>query len=160
MRTIVFGMLLAATAMSAEDSPLVALAKRVNRAKSKTMVITNETVTHSKGRFSQASGDATPAPLPTPAASSPAPAAPTPQAKPVALPAPQRTPLPGEVGSGAYGESTARIIEPQSSARNIEPGVRAQPMGPTVVAPVLPESSARNITPTAAPVQGTEKKQQ
>ena len=169
MRTIAFGLLFAATMLSAEDSPLVALAKRANRAKSKSMVITNETVTHSKGRFSQASGDGatvTVATAPSPAAATPTAGATPAASRPAAAPS-QRITLPGEVGSGAYGASTARIIEPQSSARNIEPtGARAtapvgttQPMGPTVVAPVMPQSSARNITPTAAPIQGTDKKQ-
>ena len=168
MRTIAFGLLLAATLVSAEDSPLVALAKRATRAKSKTMVITNETVTHSKGRFSQASGDSTTA-APAPAAAATPVPAPRSQQNPAVLTAPLKTTLPGEVGSGAYGPSTARIIEPQSSARNIEPtGARptapaattVQTIGPTVVAPVTPQSTARNITPTAAPIQGTDKKQQ
>ncbi|HUR79408.1 MAG TPA: hypothetical protein VM733_01485 [Thermoanaerobaculia bacterium] len=170
MRTLVIGMLLATAMVSAEDSPLVALAKRSNRAKSKIPVITNQSVAHSKGRFSQSSGDAvTPVTV-----AAPSPAAPTPvaAATPVAAkPAPAVNPritMPGEVGSGAYGASTARIIEPQSSARNIDPtGVRAtaptaatQPMGPTIVQPVTPQSSARNIAPVAAPIQGLEKKQQ
>jgi hypothetical protein len=125
-------MLLAATLVSAEDSPLVALAKRANRAKSKTTVITNETVLQSKGRFSQAPGAAmtTVAPLP----STPAAAAPTPPASPAARAPRESTTQPGEIGSGAYGASSARMIEPQSTARN--------------------------ITPTAAPIQQVEKKKQ
>ena len=62
--------LLVAGVAVAEDSPLVAAAKRTNRANPKAKVITNETVTQSKGRLSVASGTQKPIVMPSPSAPS------------------------------------------------------------------------------------------
>src|SRR5687767_10909702 len=77
MLRITIVLLLVAGVASAEDSPLVALAKRTNRKASKTPVITNQTV--GRGRIAIPTGGAppTPAAAATPAApATPAPVAP------------------------------------------------------------------------------------
>ncbi|HEX2123617.1 MAG TPA: hypothetical protein VHL59_18450 [Thermoanaerobaculia bacterium] len=164
LRTALVVLLVAGVA-SAEDSPLVALAKRTNRKASKTPVITNETVAASKGRLSMAAGDTTastgtqetsaavvagpvsPARLAPQAKADAQPQAPAPAA--AAVVDPYRTPT--------NPASTVRNIEPQSSARNTDPQVTARTIDPSA-APVnanpqstartiAPESTARNIQP-------------
>lgn len=170
-------LLLATFAVSAEDSPMVALAKRANRKASKTPVITNDTVAASRGRFSQPTGEAPvqPPTRPTTATAStiattvtpPAPARP-PEVATVPAPRPQQpVALPGQVGSGAFAPSTARNIEPQSTARNITPAATtvstiqpqssARTIQTTSGQPITPQSTARNIQPQAVPVQGVKK---
>ena len=168
LRAIV-GLFLIASVVSAEDSPLVALAKRANRKASKTPVITNETVARSRGRFSLPAGQetATAAEVKSasavPSAATPPPVPmPTPAVTPPPAPAPAQGVTPGTLGTGAYAASTARNIVPQSSVRNIEPQSSARTTLPastarSIPAPtapiVVPESTARNIQPQAAPVQ-------
>ena len=136
--------LLLTTAMvsAAEDSPLVALAKRTNRKAGKTPVITNATLgasTTGKGRVSMPEGEALPLP------SVPASAAPK-AAAPAAAPAPRAAAAaPAAPATPAYPSSTARIIEPQSSIRSIVPSAAAG---------MAPQSTARNVEPQAvAPVK-------
>ena len=133
-------LLLASVSVLADDSALVAMAKRTHRAASKTPVITNDTLAASKGRISVASGTAS-APAPSsytpPSTSAPQHAgvavapnklAPTydnftvPQA--VAGTAPQSSVRNTPVESTARSEapsSSARTIQPESTARNIDP---------------------------------------
>src|SRR5688572_27283292 len=90
--------------VSAEDSPLVALAKRTNRKASKTPVITNDTIAATKGRISMGGGEGTTTASNTKATSAPAakapaakaaasPAPPTPQAAPAASQTPAAAPV-------------------------------------------------------------------
>jgi len=148
-------LLLLATVASAEDSPLVALAKRSNRAASKTVVITNETVTASKGRISDPAGDTQPAqttsaPATPRAAATPAPArTPTPQATPAAAPAYPAKKTGAVAASPEYAlPTTARNIEPQSTVRNVDPQSTARNVDPqSTVKNVDPQSTARTIEP-------------
>lgn len=156
-------LLLASVSVLADDSDLVALAKRTHRATSKTPVITNDTLAASKGRISISSGTASP-PAPAPAAmpavsttSAPAPKPVAQHAAGVAV-APNRVSapidnvtLPAEVAPTAPqtssvhyspAEGTARSVTPESTARNIEPTSTARN--------IQPESTVRNadiITP-------------
>lgn len=159
IRVAAVAFLLVTVSAAAEDSPLVALAKRTNRQASKRPVITNETLAKSSNKVSFASGDSLPAPaLPK------APSTPTSQQtanSPVAQNAPKD--LAGQAGN--YPTSTARTIDPQSSARTIDPQSTAgtiQPTSDTVrqinptstAANIQPQSTAQNIVPqTANPPQ-------
>jgi len=144
-------LLLFAGAALAQDSPLVALAKRSNRAASKTVVITNETIAASKGRISSADGDtqnsqttAAPAPARPTAARTASPQAPaTPAAKPAAKTAAVVAP------AAEYSlPSTARNIEPQSTVRNVDPQSTVRNVDPqSTVKNVDPQSTARTIEP-------------
>lgn len=159
MRTIVVGLLLATAVVSAEDSPLVALAKRSNRTVSKTRVITNDTVGGgSRGRVSMSTGEAVPLPR-TGAAPAPAAAPATPQAPPTpqAPATPQATTPPA---ASPYGTSTVRNVEPQSSARVIAPASSGRTIAPASTSRTIdatnagridPQSTARNIQPQAVP---------
>jgi len=148
-------LLLASVSALADDSDLVALAKRTHRATSKTPVITNDTLAASKGRISISSGTAS-TPAATPAVM-PAVSTSTPAAKPVAQQAsvavaPNRVSAPidnvtvpaavastePQSSSVHYtpAESTARIMTPESSARDIQPQSTARN--------IQPESTVRN----------------
>ena len=145
-KTAIGVLLFVSVVAQAEDSPLVALAKRTNRKASKTPVITNETVAKSGGRVSIASGPATPLPVlpPAPAVATAAPTAP-------AKEAPSTT----DVGP----PTTARNIDPASSARTIDPASGAGQIEPqsytvrsidpttTTVRSIDPASSAQNVAP-------------
>lgn len=149
LRTTLALLLFAAVA-SAQDSPLVALAKRSNRAASKTVVITNETLATSKGRVSTSESETqvaqtTSAPAP---ATSPAPAAaPQAAAKPATRPASAASavvPPPAEYSL----PSTARNIEPQSTVRNVDPQSTVRNVDPqSTVKNIDPQSTARTIDP-------------
>lgn len=172
MRTMILGLLLTTTLVSAEDSPLVALAKRTNRTVSKKPVITNATLSGSagKGRVSMSSGEAVPLPsiaaAPARAQSAAAVAAAaatpaTPQAPATAAPA-ATTPATPAPAVSAYGASTVRNIDPQSSARAIAPAstgrtIEAASTSRTIEATnagrIDPQSTARNIQPQAVPAQ-------
>jgi hypothetical protein len=144
MRTLMLGLLLTTAMVSAaEDSPLVALAKRTNRKAAKTPVITNATLAGStigKGRVSMPAGEALPLPR------VPSAAAPQAAATPAAAPAPRAAAAaPVATTTPAYPSSTARIIEPQSSIRSIVPSAAAG---------MAPQSTARNVeTQAVAPVK-------
>lgn len=149
--------LLAVTAI-AEDSPLVALAKRSHRAESKTPVITNDTLIKS-GRASFATGDPANAPTLPPAQSAPAPAASAPSpATPVAQPR-FNYPAPGADAQQATSssvrnidptQSTVRYIEPQSTVRNIDTAVTVRNIDPQSTANNIdPQSTARTIEPVS-----------
>ncbi len=158
---------------SAQDSPLVALAKRTNRKASKTPVITNETVAASKGRLSTAAGDTTASTSTQTAVVagtvSPAPMAPQAKAKAEAQAQAQAQAATPEVPAyrtPTNPASTVRNIEPQSSARNTDPQITARTIDPSA-APVNanPQSTARTIAPestarTIQPQQTTSKPQQ
>jgi len=153
-------LLLAGVSVLADDSDLVALAKRTHRATSKTPVITNDTLAASKGRISISSGPAS-APAPAPAAMpavSTTTSAPAPQHAAGVAVAPNRVSapidnvsMPAEVAPTAPqtssvhyspAEGTARSVTPESTARNIEPTSTARN--------IQPESTVRNadiITP-------------
>lgn len=73
--------LLFATTLAAEDSPLVALAKRTNRTKPKSKVITNETLSKSGGHIATTDAQA-PLPAPLPATATTAQQPKTPAAAP------------------------------------------------------------------------------
>ncbi|HVG24073.1 MAG TPA: hypothetical protein VND45_07970 [Thermoanaerobaculia bacterium] len=154
MRKTIFAVLvLSAAVVSAEDSPMVALAKRSNRKASKAPLITNETIARSRGHVSLPAGTAVNAPAPLPAtvdaATTPA-AAPTPRA---AATEPARTDALGR----SYAPSSARNIAPESTARNITPTSSARTINPTTAAGNItpqttagridPRSTARTITP-------------
>src|SRR3954470_17286907 len=133
-RTIL-AVLLLATVASAEDSPLVALAKRSNRSASKLPVITNESVASSKGRISFTAGEtpsvqASAGHVPAPASSTVAPTTPAPPA------ARAYTPTTASAATSAdYNlPSTARNIEPQSSATKTEPQSTARTIEPSSAA--------------------------
>jgi hypothetical protein len=169
----IVGLLLVAAVASAEDSPLVALAKRANRKASKTPVITNDTVARSRGRFSLPAGQETATAADVSSASAGSAASPAAPPPPAAMPAPVVTPkpaaaptqgvTPGTLGTGAYAESTARNIqpaqstvrniEPQSSARNVTPASSARSIPAPTPPTVVPQSTARNIQPQVVPVQ-------
>jgi hypothetical protein len=150
-------LLLLATVAAADDSPLVALAKRSKRTASKTPVITNETLEASKGRISYAADASS-----TPSTSAPVPAA----AKSTAVPADsqprKQAPAAGPAATAAteYSlPSTARNIEPQSTVtlttpqstvHNVDPQSTARAADPQSTARnVDPQSTARNIEPAA-----------
>jgi len=135
---------------SAEDSPLVALAKRTNRKAAKAPVITNETLARGKGRVSLPEGE--PAPLPSIATTSASAvataAATTPQ--PVQQPERPRVAPPAAPVTPAQNApaSTVRNIEPQSSARFITPAASTvRTVQPSAAAPVNPQSTAGRIDP-------------
>jgi hypothetical protein len=144
------GLLLVATvaSASAQDSPLVALAKRTNRKAPKTTVITNETVAAASGRLSMPAGDASKAAAPATSSTARPEAqvngasvqtvAPPPAAKAKAQPQTAEQPRRTTVRN-IQPESTARNLDPASSARNIQPE--------STVRNVQPESSARNVEP-------------
>src|SRR6266576_1102851 len=132
-RTALALLLLAAVA-SAEDSPLVALAKRSNRSASKRPVITNETVAASKGRISftagnTQSGQATSAEIPAAATPTVVPPVPAQAGRSATRVYPPASAAAAPTQEYAL-PTTARNVEPQSSVRNVEPS-----------------SSVRNIDP-------------
>jgi len=141
LRTMIVLLLVAAT-VSAEDSPLVALAKRTNRKASKTPVITNETVARSKGRLSMAGGE-------------------TPRTQPTLMPASTATPESSSAASPSYAQGTAaaatvssypsstvRNVEPQSSARTVASQSTARTVEPSSLAGrIEPQSSAQTVRP-------------
>ncbi len=156
---------------SAQDSPLVALAKRTNRKASKTPVITNETVAASKGRLSTAAGDTTASTSTQTAVVagtvSPAPMAPQAKAKAEAQAQAQAaTPEVPAYRTPTNPASTVRNIEPQSSARNTDPQITARTIDPSAAPEnANPQSTARTIAPestarTIQPQQTTSKPQQ
>lgn len=152
MLRITILVVLAAASVSAQDSPLVALAKRTNRAASKTPVITNETLARSRGRLSTPAGEtatasnAQPAFVPSAAPSQPV-APRTPQA-PVTEPAtPPGYPAASTVRN-VEPQSSAQFVNPQSTARTIVPASGATHVNPQSTAQtVQPASTARNIPP-------------
>src|SRR5436853_5077915 len=126
-RTLLAFLLFAGIA-SAQDSPLVALAKHSNRSTSKRPVITNDTLATLKGRISFTAGETPSGPVPTyvPAPPTPAPhAAPTTSPAPAvtaedySLPSTARNIAPQTSASTTAPQSTARTIEPVSGARNV-----------------------------------------
>jgi len=161
LRTTILLFLVAVASVAwAEDSPLVALAKRTNRKASSRPVITNETVAASKGRISVSSAEPVKSSSPR-ATGAPAPAAPSqPQARATtaAAPANPQPATPAAPTSG-YPASTARNIEPtssaqtitpQSTARTIDPSTGARTIDPQSTAGTIqPASTARNIEPQA-----------
>ena len=143
---------LVAAFASAEDSPLVALAKRTNRKVSKTPVITNETLAQSKGRFSASTAEPAPLPRAVTTASSIANAQPAAQPQTAAASSVPATPAPRPIQPAvapAYGTSTVRNIDPATSARNIEPQSTARTITPSAPPTVTPQSSARNVQPSS-----------
>ncbi|HET7437392.1 MAG TPA: hypothetical protein VFN10_21990 [Thermoanaerobaculia bacterium] len=157
MRTLTTAvLLLTATVVAADDSPLVALAKRSHRnAPASAIVITNETLAKSGGRLSVASGEARPINLP-PAAD----VAPAANATPANKPAAAAAPVAPAVDLDNYPVSSARKIEPQITARTIDAQSTARTIDP-VVAPIAPppmtvqvyepQGSARVIEPQVVP---------
>jgi hypothetical protein len=158
MRKILVVLLVVAGSVSAQDSPLVALAKRTNRKASKTPVITNATVAASQGRMSMAAGEAaaaqsqtatpaaaaTEAAAATPAAVPPAPAVQYVAPKTITRAAPVVTsymPQPASTARNIEVQSTAVTIAPVSTVQNIEPASSART--------VEPPSSARNVEPAS-----------
>lgn len=139
LRTTLAFLLLAGVA-SAQDSPLVALAKRTHRTASKTPVITNESLATLKGRVSFAAGQTQSAPAPAyvPASSAPGPQARTTSAAPAvpvdySLPSSARNIEPQVSARTTMPESSAHTIEPTSGARTIEPQSTARTIEPQVV---------------------------
>jgi hypothetical protein len=150
-RTALALLLLAAVA-SAEDSPLVALAKRSNRSASKTPVITNETLASSKGRISFTAGNTQSGQ----ATSAENPAAVTPNVVPPVSSQAGRSATrvypPATAAAAPTTEyvlpSTARNAEPQSSVRNVEPQSSVRNIEPqSTVRNAEPQSTARNVEP-------------
>src|SRR3954468_6024269 len=127
-RTLLAFLLLAGVA-SAQDSPLVALAKHSNRNASKRPVITNDTLVTLKGRISFTAGETPSGPIPVyvPAPPTPPAQAPTSLPAPAVIPADYSLPstarniAPQTSASTTAPQSTARTIEPSSGARNVEP---------------------------------------
>src|SRR3954454_21411078 len=109
-RTLLAFLLFAGVA-SAQDSPLVALAKHSNRNASKRPVITNDTLATLKGRISFTAGETPSGPVPTYV-----PAPPTPAAQ-----APTNSPAPAVIPAYYSLPSSARNIAPQTSASNDSP---------------------------------------
>ena len=155
-------LLLASVSVFADDSDLVALARRTHRAASKTPVITNDTLAASKGRISISSGSAsTPTVTPAPASYTPAstPAAPhasvavapnklAPTYDNVTVPNAVATTAPQSSVRYTPAESTARSETPASTAHNIQPDSTARN--------IEPESTVRNadkIMPQQPPKQ-------
>lgn len=168
MYKILAAVALVTTAVAAADSPLVALAKRTNRAGSKSPVITNETLAKTRGTFSTAGGESAAAeppkasaksastiarqpavkvegasaPAPDPAAAKTAPAAAS------AVLTPRSAPAMSSVGMSVYPQTTVRNIEPQSTARTVTPASTAGTINPTSTASTsTPATSAQNIQP-------------
>ncbi|HWW62138.1 MAG TPA: hypothetical protein VN181_12280 [Thermoanaerobaculia bacterium] len=145
---MIVAILLVAGVASAEDSPLVALAKRTNRKGSKTPVITHETLANSVGRVSTAAETTTSSSAPFTVPPVVMPAAPAPPKR--ELTAASTEPAP-ETG---YPASTARNVEAQSSARTIDPSSGAGRIeAQSTVRTIQPESSAQNIPAQAVPPQ-------
>ena len=150
MLRITIALLLVAGVASAEDSPLVALAKRTNRKASKTPVITNQNV--GRGRVAIPTGDAPPAVTPAPA-TTPTAAAPAAPALPAWLlesPRPAAPPVP-ELSSTARSvapQSSAQTTMATTSARNVAPTSGAVNYAPQSTAgSVAPASTAQNVQP-------------
>jgi hypothetical protein len=145
MRKTVLGILLVAASVSfAQDSPLVAAAKKTNRKNPKTTVITNDTVGKGSGRVSYASG--APKPLPVvPATTSTAPA--TPAQKADNTPRPTNQPPATDPVSGY--QTTVRNIEPQSTIRTTTPQATTA-RAPQTVPTTMPNSAGRNIDPSSS----------
>ena len=145
MRKTVLGILLVAAAVAtAQDSPLVAAAKKTNRKNSKTPVITNATVGKGNGRIAYASGE--PKPLPSvPATATTAPAAPAAKADNTPRPSNQQ-PAPDPV---AGYQTTVRNIEPQSTVRTSTPQA-APARAPQGAPTTMPTSAGRNIDPASS----------
>lgn len=149
-------LLVASFTAVAQDSPLVALAKRTNRKASKSKVITNETLVtaSSRGRVSVATGD-TSAPPPPPAEVTPAgqrsyvvsstPAAPREIAPEPTYPAASvrnidpassaRSVAPASTARSVDASNGVRYIDPQSTSRTIQPGSSAQNIQPQSTQP-------------------------
>lgn len=136
MRRMIPLLLLIAAVASAEDSPLVALAKRTNRKASRTPVITNEMVARSNGRLSMPAGETI-----NPANSLP----------PLAPAAAAATTKPANAASNTgtvEPQSPIRFLSPQSTARNIDPSSGAVRITPQITAQtVQPESTAQTVQP-------------
>ncbi|HYH07740.1 MAG TPA: hypothetical protein VEK11_11855 [Thermoanaerobaculia bacterium] len=146
MRKIVLGLLLVTTVASAEDSPLVAAAKRTNRKAPKSRVITNDTLARSGGgRMAVASGEAKPLPV-VPPSTTPAPA---PQS--TSRPSPTTVPAPAPAMGDGTPYTSARNIDPQASARTIAPtsSITVAPP-PSSAGRIDPSSSGRNIDPSSS----------
>lgn len=149
MRKTIVVLVLAAGVVSAQDSPLVALAKRTNRKASKTPVITNDRVAKSNGRISLAGGEgqALPAAAPAPPAEPRQVAAVVPATPAASAPAPASLTT---TVRNIEPQSSARFIPAQSSARTIDP-IAVRPVVPQSTAPtVQPQSTARNIAPQSS----------
>jgi hypothetical protein len=142
MRRTALAILLLAGIASAEDSPLVALAKRTNRKAPKSPVITNQTIGTHAGRVSFAGGQMPPINLTAPPDSSSAKATNTTQTT-AATATTQTTATPTP-------PSTARNIQPPSSARNVDPSSGARAVAPqSTGATVPPASTAQTVQPQA-----------
>ena len=160
MLRFTIALLLAAGVVSAQDSPLVALAKRSNRKASKTPVITNQTVGQRSGRISTVDGAVPPLTTGTTAAAPATAASPAPVTQP-ARPATPAAPAPAMASSMVAPAdpkaasvrnidpySTARSVEPSSSARTVAPVSGAQNINPTsTVQTVQPTSTVRTVAP-------------
>lgn len=149
-------LLLVAGIASAEDSPLVAAAKRSNRQASKTPVITNSTLAKSRGRLSTASEQLPPLPSPTVAPGT-KPAAPAPARDETRTTQTQQPATPASTARMIEPSSSARSTAPTSSARSVEPTSGVRNTDPSSTArTVQPQSTAKTVNPQAAkpvPVQ-------
>ena len=162
--TMVLLAAMAVSAASAEDSPLVALAKRTNRKASKTPVITNEMVARSQGRLSMPAGEtpsASNALPPLSPASTPRPATTraagpsksqatvaTTTATPTTTPTTATPNGPSSTARSYEIQSTARTVTPQSTVRTVEPysgagRIEAQSTAQTI----QPASTAQYVPP-------------
>ena len=148
LRAIIPLCLVAAFA-SAEDSPLVALAKRTNHKASKRPVITNETVAASRGWISIAFGETTASSMTPAVASSPSPI--PPPSPTVAAPANLASPtIPSAAATqtSSYPSSTVRNIEPASSVTTVAPESTTRTTEPSSGAGRIDiQSTARTIEP-------------
>jgi hypothetical protein len=146
---------------SAEDSPLVALAKRTNasRKPSKRTVITNETLAGGRSVLTtaggQAAGSATttdPSPYALYLATAPRlPVRPASEATPDTMSTDSRPLYPATTARTIEPTITAVTIEPESTIRTIEPTSGAQNIEPQVTARSIPtESTANTIEPQVA----------
>jgi hypothetical protein len=161
MLRMTLALLLVTFTASAQDSALVALAKRTNRKPAQAPVITNDTVGGSKGRVSFGSSEqAAPAsganastprakktatPAATPSAKTPPPAATDAAKEPEKADAPVKSTTVRSIEP----QSTARTIAPPTSARTIEAtsGARLIPAQAGTVRTTQPQSTARSIQP-------------
>lgn len=152
-------LLLLGTTLVAEDSPLVALAKRTKREGSKVPVITNDTLSTS-GRISVA-GSSEPQAAPgdktktaataqTAQAIAPVPATPvyTPSAPATAAPAAKEPNIPTTTARYVDPQSTATTIVPQSTLRTSDPTATLQYYTPPSTVNTMPlQSTAHSIAP-------------
>jgi hypothetical protein len=164
MLRIILVSLVFAGVVSAQDSPLVALAKKSNRKASKTPVITHQTLAN-RDRIAVPAAEPAPAAEPTPATAAHPAVAPAPAtaATPATAPAKPAAPAGARVAVAAvpsnYSGTTVRNIEPSSSAQVIAAQSTAATTPLTSGAgrfepqatgrAVQPASTARSVQPQA-----------